>query len=183
MGSEHTLAEAPRFEVRAVGSFEPAPGCPETSRAALSVEKLARLCNGECANPSDRRRAIAAIEVIRIRPQQTQGEPADGLIEDPWRRFECAPDPAGCRVEFEDPEFVSTGRDALYYVRALEEPSLAQNGNPLQPERDAAGRTTAVHLCTPDRIDAGGCPAPVNERAWSSPIFVNLKKGPDLGLQ
>lgn len=183
MGSEHALAEPPRFEVRAVGSFEPAPGCPETSRAALSAERLARLCNGECEHPSDRRRAIEAIEVIRIRPQRTPDEPAGGLIEDPWRRLACAPDPAGCRVAFEDADFVSGGRDALYYVRALEAPSLAQNGNPLEPERDAAGRTTAVSLCTPERIDAGGCPAPVNERAWSSPIYVDLKKGTDLDLQ
>ena len=183
MGSEHALAEAPRFEVRAVGSFEPAPGCPETSRAALSAEKLARLCNGECAHPSDRRRAIQAIEVIRIRPQRDADEDASDLIEDPWRRFDCPPDLAGCRVSFDDPEFSGAGRHTLYYVRALEEPSLAQNGNPLEPERDAAGRTTAVHLCTPERIDAGGCIAPVQERAWSSPIFVDRKKGPDLELQ
>jgi hypothetical protein len=183
MGSEHTLAEAPRFEVRAVGSFEPAPGCPETSRDALSAPQLRRLCNGECEHPSDVRRAIEAIEVIRIRPQLTADEPADGLIEDPWRRFDCAPDPAGCTIAFDDPDFVAAGRDALYYVRALEQPSLAQNGNPLEPERDAAGRTLAVHLCTPERVDAGGCPAPVQERAWSSPIFVDLKQGPDLDLQ
>jgi hypothetical protein len=183
MGSEYVLAEAPHFEARAVGSFEPAPGCPETSRTALSAEKLARLCNGECEHPSDRRRAIQAIEVIRIRPQQSPDENADDLIEDPWRRFECPPDLAGCTIRFDDPDFAGAGRDALYYVRALEEPSLAQNGNPLEPERDAAGRTRAVHLCTPERIDAGGCPAPVQERAWSSPIFVDRKKGPDLELQ
>jgi hypothetical protein len=177
MGSEHTLAEAPRFEVRAVGSFEPAPGCPETSRAALSAAQLRRLCNGECEHPSDVRRVIQAIEVIRIRPQLASYEPPDGLIEDPWRRFDCPPDPAGCTVAFDDPDFASAGRDALYYVRALEQPSLAQNGNPLEPERDAAGRTLAVHPCTPERIGAGGCPAPVQERAWSSPIFVNVTKG------
>jgi hypothetical protein len=173
MGSEVVLAETPRFAVRAVGSFEPAPGCPEASRAALPAERLARLCNGECAHPSDRRRRIEAIEVIRIRPQRAAGEPADDLIEDPWRRLDCTPDPAGCTVTFEDPDFVAAGRDALYYVRALEEPSLAQNGNPLEPERDAAGKTLAVHPCTPGRFDAGGCPAPVRERAWSSPIFVD----------
>ena len=86
-------------------------------------------------------------------------------------------------MRFDDPEFARAGRDALYYVRALEEPSPAQNGNPLEPERDAAGNTVAVHPCTPARIDAGGCPAPVSERAWSSPIFLDLKKGTDLELQ
>jgi hypothetical protein len=183
MGSEHALAEAPRFEARAVGSFEPAPGCPEASRAALSAERLDRLCGGECAHPSDVRRAIEAIEVVRIRPQVREDEPADGLIEDPWRRLPCPPDPAGCSVTFDDPEFVAGGRDALYYVRALETPSPAQNGNPLEPERDAAGRTLGVHPCTPERFDAGGCPAPVRERAWSSPIFVDLQRGTDLDLQ
>jgi hypothetical protein len=172
MGSEHALAEAPRFEARAIGSFEPAPGCPETSRAALPAEKLARLCGGECEHPSDRRRSIVAIEVVRIRPQQDESEAVDALIEDPWLRFECPRDPSGCSFAFEDADFAASGRAAVYYVRALEEPSLAQNGNPLEPERDAAGHTRAVSLCTPARIDAGGCPAPVSERAWSSPIFV-----------
>jgi hypothetical protein len=112
--------------------------------------------------------------VVRIRPQRADGEPVDGLIEDPWRRFECAPDPAGCAVTFDDPELLAAGRDALYYVRALEEPSLAQNGNPLEPTRDASGRTRAVKPCTPERYEAGGCPAPVQERAWSSPIYVDV---------
>ena len=183
MGSAHALAEPPRFEVRAVGSFEPAPGCPETSFAALSPEKLARLCNGECEHPSDRRRTIAAIEVVRIRPQQGLDEAVEALIEDPWRRFACAPDPSGCTVAFDDPEFVAAGRDALYYVRALEEPSLAQNGRPLSTRFDADGNAVEVTLCSGARIDAGGCPASVSERAWSSPIFVNLKKGTELGLQ
>jgi hypothetical protein len=172
MGGEARLAEAPRFVVRALGSFEPAPGCPETSTAALSQERLAKLCGGECDHPSDRRRAIAAIEFVRIRPQLRSDETPEQLIEDPWRRIECPQDPSGCRVELDDPEFVATGRETLYYARALEEPSLAQNGRPLEPERDAAGNVTAVHLCTPERVDTGGCPAPVHERAWSSPIYV-----------
>jgi hypothetical protein len=173
MGSEHALAEAPRFSVRAVGSFEPAPGCPETSTAALPAERLAKLCNGECAHPSDTRRAIAAIEVVRIRPQRHPDEAPEALVEDPWRRFPCEPDPSGCAVEFEDPDFVSGGRDALYYVRALEAPSPAQNGSPLSTRFDAAGNAVEVTLCDGPRIDAGGCPAPVQERAWSSPIFLN----------
>ena len=46
-------------------------------------------------------------------------------------------------------------------------------------ERDPAGRTTAVRPCTPDRIDAGGCPASGQERARSSRSFVDLEKGAD----
>jgi hypothetical protein len=173
MGSEHVLAESPRFEVRAAGSFEPKPGCPESSREALSPERLEYLCRGECYYPSDERRPIAAIEVIRIRPQTDPGEDPAELIEDPWQRFDCAPDPAGCRIEFEDPDFVASGRDALYYVRALEAPSQALNGRPLETVFDASGNPVSISPCTTDRIAQGGCPGEVSERAWSSPIFVD----------
>ena len=60
----------PRFEVRAAGSFEPKPGCPDTSREALSAERLEYLCHGECYHPSDTRHPIDRIEVIRIRKQR-----------------------------------------------------------------------------------------------------------------
>jgi hypothetical protein len=173
MGSELALAENPRFEVRAVGSFEQKPGCPETSLGGLSAQRLARLCRGECYHPGDRRRAIASIEVIRIRPQQRDGEAIDPLIEDPWKVLSCEPDPVGCVARFEDPEFVTSGRDVLYYVRALEEPSMALSGDPLATRFDDAGNAISVDLCTASDVDAGGCLAPVQERAWSSPIFVD----------
>ncbi|MBW2446853.1 MAG: DUF3604 domain-containing protein, partial [Deltaproteobacteria bacterium] len=57
MGSEVRMNRAPRFSVRALGSFEPKPGCPESSLGALSEERLDRLCHGECYHPSDTRRA------------------------------------------------------------------------------------------------------------------------------
>jgi hypothetical protein len=173
MGSEHVLDVNPRFEVRAVGSFEPRPGCSDASRRALSPDRLTYLCHDECYFPSDVRRPIAAIEVVRIRPRRSAADEPAELIDDPWRRFECQPDPAGCRIEFEDPDFAESGRDALYYVRALEAPSSGLNGNPLEPQRDAAGNVVAVRLCGTDEIAKGGCPAPTQERAWSSPIFVD----------
>jgi hypothetical protein len=172
MGSEHALAEAPRFEVRAAGSFEQEAGCPEASGAALGEARVARLCGGECHHPGARRRAIAAIEVVRIRPQRAVDEPVEALIQDPWRRFECAPEPTGCAVRFDDPDFVASARPALYYARALEEPSLALNGRPLATRFGAEGEALSVEPCLGARIDAGGCPTPVQERAWSSPIFV-----------
>ncbi len=175
MGAEVSMGETPRFEVRAAGSFEQLAGCPEESRKALGEERLELLCRGECYRPGDERRRIEAIEVVRIRPQAHAGEPIARLIEDPWRRFPCDPDPAGCRVTFEDPDFVSSGRDAVYYVRAIEEPSLAVNGENQRAERDAEGNVVKTSPChggyrTPADDD---CLALVRERAWSSPIYVD----------
>jgi hypothetical protein len=183
MGSAVELAAAPRFAVRAVGSLAQEPGCPPESRADLPAERLARLCGGECHHPGDARRPIAAIEIVRIRPQREPGERVEALVEDPWRRFECAPDPAGCRVEFEDPEYPASGRDAVYYARALEAPSPAVNGANLRTELDAAGNAVRTRPCFADwRTPADDdCLAPVQERAWSSPIFVDQPRE-DVGL-
>jgi len=179
MGGEVALVEAPRFRVRAIGSRKQKPGCPDVSVRGLSADRLERLCRGECHHPSDERHAIQAIEVVRIRPRRTPDEPMELLIEDPWRRFECPADPAGCEVSFDDPAFPRAGRDAVYYVRALQEPTPAINGANLRTEFDAEGnavRTTPCHggWRTPESDD---CLAPVAERAWSSPIFVDRAAG------
>ncbi|NNL65154.1 MAG: DUF3604 domain-containing protein [Myxococcales bacterium] len=172
MGSEVRMNHAPRFRVRAIGSFEPKPGCPAWAGAGLAPERMERLCRGECHHPSDVRRGIRAIEVIRIRPQRHAGEDVAPLIEDPWRRFECGDDPRGCTIEFSDEGFASSGRDALYYVRALEVPSLAINAANLQTGFDAEGRALSITPCHGEGRE-DGCPAPIEERAWSSPIFVD----------
>jgi len=170
MGSEVAMAESPEFEVRAVGSFEPRPGCPAWALQGLGAERVATLCHDECYHPSDTRRPIAAIEVIRILPQREDGEAVEALIEDPWRRFDCAPDPAGCKVRFRDEEYSSLARDALYYARALEETRPAILGDPLRTRFDAAGQPIAIDICDGD----DDCLAPIQERAWSSPIFVDF---------
>ena len=174
MGGQTEMVRTPRFSARAVGSFEQNPGCPEYSVSAVSPERLHHLCRGECYNPSDRRRGISRIEVVRIRPQNAPDESVAELIDDPWRVFECEPDPSGCAVAFSDPEFSSAGRDALYYVRAIEEPSAAVNAGGLRCEYDEQGRCLKVDPCFGDyRTDyEEDCLAQTEERAWSSPIFV-----------
>ncbi|MEN8183465.1 MAG: DUF3604 domain-containing protein, partial [Myxococcota bacterium] len=177
MGSELELGETPRFEVRAVGSLRQQPGCPESSLSALSPERLEWLCRGECYHPSDDRRLITRIEVVRIRPQLQPGEPVSGLIEDPWRVFACDPDPSGCVVRFEDPEFRDAGRDALYYVRAVEEASPVINARNLRCTLDDTGRCTEIDPCYGDyrTPPSDACAEPSEERAWSSPIFVDTR--------
>jgi len=169
MGGRARMETAPRFEVRALGALEQRPGCPDHAVRALGPERLAELCRGECHHPSDRRRPITRIEVVRIRPQVQPDEEVGDLVEDPWRVLPCDPeDASGCVVHFEDPDFATSGRDALYYVRALQAPTPAVNADPLRCERDDEGRCTEARPCPRDR----DCLAPVAERAWSSPILV-----------
>jgi hypothetical protein len=175
MGSEVFLDAPPRFRVLAAGSFKQKPGCPDYAHGALSKERLEYLCRGECYNPSDERHLITRIEVVRVRPQMRAGEPVGTLIEDPWRRFECPRDPAGCVAEFEDPDFPISGRDVTYYVRAVQEPMPGVNSGALRCEYDASGNCVKVHPCfgdyrTPYDDD---CLTQNEERAWSSPIYVS----------
>ena len=173
MGAAVALDRDPIFRVRAVGSFEQQPGCPSYSHDALSPERLEHLCKGECYHPSDQRRIVTRIEVVRIQPQMRQDEPLAALIADPWQTFLCEPDPAGCSVTFTDPDFGRDGRDALYYVRAFEAPKPTINAGNLRCERDAEGNCLAVHPCPEDGRE-DDCLAPSEPRAWSSPIFADF---------
>jgi hypothetical protein len=172
MGGETRMRTTPHFLVRAVGSFEQKPGCPDYAVRALEPERLGRLCRDECYHPSDRRRPITRIEVVRIRPQRQADEDVAMLIEDPWRTLSCPPDPSGCRVTFSDVEFAGGARDAVYYVRAIEAPSPAVDVDPLGCTYDAEGRCIEVDPCF-DRPQDDDCLAETEERAWSSPIFVD----------
>ena len=174
MGSEVQLTHTPRFRVRAVGALEQLPGCPDYAVDALDSERLERLCKGECYNPGDRRKLITRIEVIRIRPQQRPDEPVASLIEDPWFRFDCPPDPAGCSFEFEDPSYPATGRETIYYARAIEAPSPAINGELLRCDYDEDGRCIRTRPCfaSGPKEAEDDCLGMIEERAWSSPIFL-----------
>ena len=174
MGAHLKLDQTPRFRARAVGSFRQKPGCPEHAEIGLGPERLERLCLGECYHPSDERHRIERIEVIRIRKQRDPSEDAAPLIEDPWKVLTCEDVGQGCLVEFEGtpPE---PNRETLYYIRALQEPTDAVNGDPLQCERDGQGRCLTAPGCPasgPDFDPTDDCLAPVQERAWSSPIFI-----------
>ncbi len=170
MGSHVERRGTPRFEVRAAGAPVQKPGCPSWVHDGLSAERLARLCRNECNHPDDARHPITAIEVVRIRPQLYDGEEIEPRIEDPWQRFPCPPDPAGCRVTFDDPDFAGARRDTLYYVRAVQAETPEINGQPLHTEFDERGRAVSIDVCEPG---SGDCLAPSQERAWSSPIFVD----------
>ncbi|HTF35867.1 MAG TPA: DUF3604 domain-containing protein [Myxococcota bacterium] len=183
MGGATKLNKTPRFEVRAIGAFKQKPGCPDSSTDALSAERIEKVCKGECYNPSDERKLITRIEVVRIRPQRVKDEPLRQLIEDPWKTIPCEPSQNGCVAQFEDPDFESAARDAIYYVRAIEEPSPAVNAGGLRCKLDEAGRCIEVNPCWGDyRLSASDdCLATIEERAWSSPIFIDLGSPQPLG--
>ena len=173
MGSTTELDEAPYFRVRAAGSLEQKPGCPDHVVSALGDERVASLCAGECFNPSDTRRAIDRIEIVRVRPQSFPDEPIASLIDDPWRIFQCPTGPDGCTVTFNDPDFVDAGRDAVYYARAIEAAKPTINGDNLRCETDAAGRCIATNPCGASTPYEEDCLAESSPRAWSSPIWVD----------
>lgn len=177
MGGEIKSNTVPTFEVRAAGAFRQKPGCPLDAGSALSKDRLEYLCAGECYNPGDERHPITKIEVVRIMPANSSAELPEELIEDPWKRFECEPNPEGCVVQFEDPDFLVDKRDIVYYVRVLQEETSAINGGNLRPEFGGNNAVINVNPCHGDYktpLDED-CLAPVQERAWSSPIFVDYK--------
>ena len=182
MGAEvREMTEPPHFRVSALGAFEQRPGCPAHVETALSPERVAQLCLGECYFPGDQRRHIRRIEVVRIRPDDrasAEGETAASRIDDPWLVLPCQASGDGCRVEFEDPEFGRRGQRSAYYVRAIQEATPAVNGAPLGCTRDAKGLCVETRACPasgPDFDPEDDCLAPVQERAWSSPIWLRTE--------
>lgn len=174
MGSIVSSHETPRFRVSAAGAFKQLPGCPQNVQHSMGLERLQNLCRGECYNPSDERKLITRIEVVRIQPQEVPGEDINDLIQDPWRSFDCPASAEGCSIEFEDPQFVTGKRETRYYVRAIQEPSAAVNAGGLRCEYNPQGECIAVDPCFGDaRTPASDdCLAPNEERAWSSPIYL-----------
>ena len=173
MGGEITTTASPEFKVSAVGSFKQKPGCPDFASAGLDAQRLEHLCAGECDNPSDERNLVTRIEVVKIRPQARPGEPVEGLIQDKFLVHQCPPDAGGCSFTFTDPAYALDGRDAIYYVRAIEEARPMINAEPVQCVRDETGACVQARLCFGDyRSGASDCTAPAEPRAWSSPIYL-----------
>lgn len=174
MGSEVLMNETPHFQVRAAGSLKQKPGCPDHVYNGLSEDRVNYLCRNECYHPSNERRLISRIEITRIKPQQTPDEDVAQLIEDKWRVFDCPAAQTGCEITFTDPEFIKGKREFIYYARAIEEPSPAVNGDALRCEYNDKGECIAVNPCYGDNRTAldDDCLAPIEQRAWSSPIFV-----------
>ena len=131
---------------------------------SLSPKRLDYLCAGECYNPTNEREIIEKMEIIKITPQIYAGEAVSPLIQDPWRTIPCQ-GKGECIIEFEDQNFT---RDSIYYVRAIQEPTPGINGSLLSERENFS-------LCKGSfRTDLqDDCLSMTNERAWSSPIYVN----------
>ena len=175
MGGNTETSNNPVFRAKAVGAFKQKEGCPDYSSTNISDQEIERICKNECYNPSDERKIISRIEVIKVTPQTFEGENVDNLISDPWRVFACEPSQQGCEVEFSDEEFNSDARDASYYVRAIQEPSPAVNAGNLRCTYDDEGNCVEVNICYGDNRTSrdDDCLVMSEERAWSSPIYLN----------
>jgi len=172
MGSELNSIESPTFVIKAAGSLKQKPGCPDYATGGLSADRLEKICNSECYNPSNERRIITRIEVIKILPQQFQDEPIDGLVQDSWKSFPC--NETSCQIEFQDEQFAIGKRDAVYYVRAIEEPTPTLSADPLGCELDENGKCIQSNICRVGvDLNRGECTDDAEHRAWSSPIFLN----------
>ena len=175
MGGEIATLENPKFYAKAVGSLKQKPGCPDYKDPKITKEDMERICKNECYNPSDERKIITRIEVIKVSPQNNAGEDVGNLIEDPWKVFNCPIDQNGCEVSFEDESYSKDQRDVSYYVRAIQEPSSSVNAKNIRCEYNEKGECIKVNMCYGDYRTAkdDDCLAMIEERAWSSPIFVD----------
>ena len=174
MGSQLDFDGVPKFRVRAAGAFAQLPGCPDEVSEALGSERIDRICAGECYHPSDERRRIHRIEVVRIGRQMKEREAVEELIEDPWLTIPCPPDAEVCEVEFEDPWYSSAAREVLYYVRAIQEATPAVNAGLLRCDGNQCDPCYGDYRVPFDE----DCLSMNQERAWSSPIYLTPRSTP-----
>ncbi len=177
MGDKVTRQDNPTFNVVAVGSAKQKSGCPDYIKDAFDAKRLEKMAFTECYYPSDERYHMQRLEIVRIRPQKFQGEAVAPLIEDPWKTFPCPTNSAKCEVTFTDNEFKNGKRDALYYVRAIEQKTLIANGDTSRNELDSDGNVIKINICSGSFItDAkDDCLAQKGHQAVSSPIYTYFK--------
>ncbi len=177
MGSQVNMKKSPKFEVKAVASFKQQDGCPEKIFESMPKARAQKLSSGECYYPSDERYNLDRIEIVRITPQNHQGEDVAPLIQDPWMSFQCPENSSSCDVTFEDKDFTQGKRDAVYYARVYEETLPTVNGGNLRTTFDKDGNAIKVNPCYGDyRTEiSDNCQVDVPQRAWSSPIFVDYQ--------
>ena len=176
MGSSIETDTQPEFEVKAMGSFVQKPGCPEDAYIALGEGRVDELCFNECYNPSDDRKFIHRIEVIKVLPQEYADQPIEGRIQDPWYTHYCDPNELGCSFKFIDEDFSTDQKDVSYYVRAIEVPTPQINVKGGVCEFDADGNCVKFKLCTQDwrhPRDIESCSEIDEHLAWSSPIYLD----------
>ena len=175
MGSEISIKQNnPTFSVTAIGSLKQEPGCPDYVHTSLEKDAISRLCLNECYNPTNERNKIDRIEVIKITVTKDLDN-LDEVIQDPWKVFSCKDNGEGCSFQFTDSDFLNAKDETVYYVRAIQEASLAVGGDPLRCELDEDGeclKTVPCYASGPKFDPNDDCLAPIGERAWSSPIFI-----------
>ncbi len=66
-------------------------------------------------------------------------------------------------------------RGSIYYARAVQETTLAVNAANLRCEYDDAGECVRMRPCWGDfrTLESDECTDETQERAWSSPIYVD----------
>ncbi|MDX1733348.1 MAG: hypothetical protein R3228_03245, partial [Halioglobus sp.] len=75
--------------------------------------------------------------------------------------------------EFEDPEYAASGRPALYYARAIQQPELLIAGDPFGCEYDEQGNCVKRRYCIGGNAESDNdCLGEAEPRAWTSPIFL-----------
>ena len=87
------------------------------------------------------------------------------LINDAWKTISCKGQ-SECIIEFEDENY---SRDSVYYVRAIQELTPAING------KNDSRENKEFKLCRGSFRTSltDDCLSNINERAWSSPIYLN----------
>ena len=173
MGSEVTAQTAPVFRVRAIGAPKQKPGCPKYVHRTKSQAFIDKVCFGECYFPTDQRYRIVKIDLVKVQPRRTPDEPLEKLIHDPLDTYVCESGLEECVATFRDPDFITEGRAAAYYVRVYQEPTPQFNAGNLRCMAGASGPCETIRPCE-EGFDNGEdtCMTAAPEMAWSSPIFV-----------